>query len=85
MTYTGLTTRITHVGFDTSGTGQYVVGERLIRRPSHQFSGSFQRALASKGSVSTTVRFVGTRDDIDFNSGNRVVLPGYTTVDLAGD
>ena len=83
--YTFLRTRVTQVGFDTSGTGQYIVGDRLIRRPSHQFSGTFRHALAAKGSIGITARFVGTRDDIDFDSSNRVVLAGYTTWDVAGE
>jgi vitamin B12 transporter len=85
LAYTFLRTRVTDVGFDTSGTGQYIVGDRLIRRPSHEFSGTFRHALADKGSFGVTAHFVGTRDDIDFDSDSRVVLAGYTTWDLTGD
>lgn len=85
LSYTGLHTRVTQRGADTSGTSQFPVGARLIRRPAHQFSGTFRHALAIHGSIAATARYVGTRDDIDFASGSRVVLPGYTTVDLAGD
>lgn len=83
--YTFLRTRVTDVGFDTTGTGQYIVGDRLIRRPSHQFSGTFRHSLANKGSIGVTAHFVGTRDDINFDSDARVVLAGYTTWDLVGD
>jgi outer membrane receptor protein involved in Fe transport len=52
-------------------------------------SGTLSQDLASRGSISGTVRFVGTRDDINFNAPTattaRVVLPGYTTVDVAGE
>jgi vitamin B12 transporter len=85
LAYTFLRTRVTNVGFDTTGTGQYIVGDRLIRRPSHEFSGTFRHALADKGSFGVTAHFVGTRDDIDFDSDTRVVLAGYTTYDLVGD
>jgi vitamin B12 transporter len=85
LAYTILRTRVTDVGFDTSGTGQYIVGDRLIRRPSHEFSGTFRHSLANKGSFGVTAHFVGTRDDIDFDSDTRVVLAGYTTWDLVGD
>jgi vitamin B12 transporter len=85
LAYTILRTRVTDVGFDTSGTGQYIVGDRLIRRPSHEFSGTFRHSLANKGSFGVTAHFVGTRDDINFDSDTRVVLAGYTTWDLVGD
>ncbi len=85
LAYTFLRTRVTDVGFDTSATGQYIVGDRLIRRPSHAFSGTFRHMLSTKGSFAVTAHFVGTRDDIDFDSGTRVVLAGHTTWDLVGD
>jgi vitamin B12 transporter len=85
LAYTFLRTRVTNVGFDTTGTGQYIVGDRLIRRPSHEFSGTFRHSLSTKGSLGVTAHFVGTRDDIDFDSDTRVVLAGYTTWDLVGD
>jgi vitamin B12 transporter len=85
LAYTFLRTRVTNVGFDTTGTGEYIVGDRLIRRPSHEFSGTFRHSLADKGSFGVTAHFVGTRDDIDFDSDTRVVLAGYTTWDLVGD
>jgi vitamin B12 transporter len=85
LAYTFLRTRVTNVGFDTTGTGQYIVGDRLIRRPSHEFSGTFRHSLSTKGSFGVTAHFVGTRDDIDFDSDTRVVLAGYTTWDVVGD
>ena len=85
LAYTFLRTRVTDVGFDTSGTGQFIVGDRLIRRPSHAFSGTFRHSLSNKGSFGVTAHFVGTRDDINFDSDSRVVLAGYTTWDLVGD
>lgn len=83
--YTGLTSRVTDLGVDQSGTGQFRAGSRLIRRPSHQFTATLREGIGSRASGAATVRFVGTRDDIDFTAGHRVVLPGYTAVDLAGD
>jgi vitamin B12 transporter len=89
LAYTYLDTRVTDNGVDTSGYSEYRIGSRLIRRPTHQLSGTLSQDLASRGSVSGTVRFVGTRDDINFNAPTattaRVVLPGYTTVDVAGE
>jgi vitamin B12 transporter len=89
LAYTYLSTRVTDNGIDTTGFSQFRVGTRLIRRPSHQFSGTLRQAVAQRGSISATVRFVGTRDDLNFNAltdaAARVVLPSYTTVDLAGE
>jgi len=85
LAYTILRTRVTQVGFDTTGTGEYIVGDRLIRRPAHAFSGTFRHSVGARGSVGLTARFVGTRDDIDFDSDSRVVLAGYTTWDVAGE
>jgi len=89
VAYTYLDTHVTDNGVDTTGYSEFRVGTRLIRRPSHQFSGTLRQALSTRGSVGVTVRFIGTRDDINFNAltdaSARVVLPGYTTVDLAGE
>ncbi len=89
LTYTGLLTRVTNNGVDQSGYSQFRVGTRLIRRPAHEGSGTFRSAVGRRGSLATTVRYIGARDDINFGalSGGtaRVVLPGFTTVDLAGD
>jgi vitamin B12 transporter len=89
LAYTGLLTRVTDNGVDHSGYSQFLVGTRLIRRPAHQFSGTLRHPLG-RGSLAVTGRFVGTRDDINFNAPfpgttARVLLPGYTTVDLAGE
>jgi vitamin B12 transporter len=89
LEYTYLDTRVTDNGVDTSGYSEYRIGTRLIRRPTNQFSGTLSQELPTHGFVSGTVRFIGTRDDINFNAPTattaRVVLPGYTTVDLAAD
>jgi vitamin B12 transporter len=87
LEYTYVDSRVSANGVDTTGYSQYRVGSRLIRRPTHQFSGTLGQALSAHGFLSGTLRFVGTRDDINFNAPTgttaRVVLPGYTTIDLA--
>jgi vitamin B12 transporter len=87
LEYTYLDSRVTANGVDTTGYSEYRVGTRLIRRPTHQFSGTLGQTISTHGFFSATVRFVGTRDDINFNAPTgtsaRVVLPGYTTIDLA--
>ena len=85
--YTGLTTRTIAGGFDTSSAGQLLVGTPLIRRPAHSASGTLTYALPRRGSSAVTVRYVGARQDIDFTNVTepRVVLPGYTVVDVAAE
>jgi vitamin B12 transporter len=89
LEYTYLDSRVTANGVDTTGYSQYRIGSRLIRRPTHQFSGTLGQTMATNGFLSATVRFVGTRDDINFNAPTgttaRVVLPGYTTIDVAAE
>jgi outer membrane cobalamin receptor len=88
LSYTGLTTLVTQNGVDTTGYSQFKVGAPLIRRPSQTFSGTIVHQFGGRGSTSLSVLYVGSRDDINFNalsdSTARVVLPGYTTVDLYG-
>jgi vitamin B12 transporter len=87
--YTGLTTRVTQNGVDTTGFSQFKEGTPLIRRPSQTFSATIVHQFeAGRGSASLSVLYVGARDDINFNAASdstaRVVLAGYTTVDLSG-
>jgi len=64
-----------------------VLGERLLRRPTHTASVTVARAIASRASASATVNYVGARDDRDFSAfpANPVVLGGYATVDATAD
>ena len=61
-------------------------GASLIRRPSSSGGGTVTYHWQGL-SVAATATRVGERDDVDFSGypGARVILPGYTTMDLALD
>jgi vitamin B12 transporter len=83
-TYTHLDTHVTD-----EGDGQdpsFIEGERLLRRPRH--SGSVHATvLTDAANLSSTLHFVGRRDDLNFASfpAERVSLPSYTRLDVAGE
>lgn len=83
--YTYLRTRVTDAGTGASGT--FVLGERLLRRPTHAASVTASAPLARRGSASVTVNYVGERDDRDFRPfpAVPVVLGGYATTDASVD
>ena len=70
--YTYLETEITEDDFEREG-------QRLLRRPAHSASATVSYAAAS-GSLAATLHRVGSRHDVGY-----VLLPWYTTVDLAGE
>lgn len=82
--WTWLHTEVTDTGSASSLVFQQ--GAPLIRRPAS--SGGATLAYRWGGvTVAGTANRVGDRDDVDFSGfpGARVILPGYTTVDLAID
>jgi vitamin B12 transporter len=83
--YTYLHSRVDDAGYGAGGT--FVLGERLLRRPTHTGSLSAARAFGARASASATVTYVGERDDRDFGAfpATAVVLGGYATVDASAD
>jgi vitamin B12 transporter len=63
----------------------FAAGERLIRRPSHSAELTLRAQLFDRATFGGSFTYVGARDDVDFSLGQRVTLPGYTLVDLAGE
>ena len=66
----------------------YAVGERLLRRPTHTASATVAWTRAGLGTFAAALFAAGTRDDLRFNDDfttDRIVLPGYATVDLSAD
>ena len=65
----------------------FVRGERLVRRPDHQGSGTLRWTRRAGGAAAITVNAVATRTDVDFAQfpSPRVELPGYATVDLSAE
>jgi len=80
---TTLTTRVTDAG--TGAFGTFVDGERLLRRPATTaaLDVGYRPTLSSR--IGGSVRFVGKRDDRDFDQGERVTLGSYTLLDLSGE
>ena len=80
--WTWLHTAVTDTGSASSLV--FTQGARLIRRPAS--SGGATLTYHWRGlTVAATATRVGERDDVDFSGfpGARVILPGYTTMDLA--
>ena len=80
---TFLRTRVTNAGNGAFGT--FVDGDRLLRRPSLSGSVSADFRVARHSKIGAAVRYVGTRDDRDFNADERIELPAYTLVDLSAE
>lgn len=84
--YAWTETRTTQAGFDSTTGANYVVGQKLIRRPPHALTFSAVRAIGAAGSVQLVALYTGKRDDRDFADypATPVTLPAYTRVDLSG-
>jgi vitamin B12 transporter len=81
--YTLLTTEATDDAGMPSPT--FADGEQLIRRPEHSFALSLRARLFDRLRLGGSLTYVGAREDVDFNLGERVELDPYTVVDLAGE
>ena len=84
--YTLLDTETVDAGFDSGPDATFVEGERLLRRPAHQFNLQATGRFGAS-SAGIAIRRVGERIDRDFSAfpAVRVALPAYTTVDLHGE
>ncbi len=83
--YTRLRTDVRDAGFDDGPDATFVVGDRLLRRPTHAFAALAQYSLLGRASLGAEVRYMGTRDDRDFATfpATRMTLPAYTVLDLS--
>ncbi|HEY6088661.1 MAG TPA: TonB-dependent receptor, partial [Gemmatimonadaceae bacterium] len=81
--YTVVNPRVTKV--DPANQGGDVVGDALIRRPSHSGSLVVSYARPSTAGFGASLSFVGKRADTDFSQfpSPRVTLPSYTKLDLS--
>jgi vitamin B12 transporter len=85
--YTYLHTEVTDAGLDTGPDAGFVEGERLLRRPTHRAGLNVRYSAPGLGNLAFSIHHVGNREDRDFSSSpvERVELPAYTKVDLAGE
>ncbi len=74
--YTLLSTEATDDAGMPSPT--FADGERLIRRPEHSFALSLRARPLDRLRLGGSLTYVGARDDVDFNLGERVELESYT-------
>ncbi len=81
--YTYLDTDVIDAGFDSGDGDTFVEGARLLRRPTTTLNVTAMYRGWDRGVISAVVNHVGDRDDRDFATFTPVVLPAYTTVDLA--
>jgi vitamin B12 transporter len=87
LRYTYLHTRVEESGSPNDPDGLFVPGDALIRRPEHLVSPELT-ANSGRAHVRLAGRWVGSRDDLDFNrpaGQRRVVLDPYTRVNLAAE
>lgn len=76
-----LETRVTDAG--TGAFGTFVNGERLLRRPARSAALNAGYRLTGASRIGAGLRFVGERDDRDFEKEERVTLPAYALLDLS--
>lgn len=86
-TYTFLDSEVVDAGFEEGPDATFVEGERLLRRPTHQFGVQVGAILSDGRAIRTRLRWVGSRDDRDFGDfpAVRVELPAYVVLDLDGE
>ncbi len=82
--WTWLSTAVTDSG--SASTPTFTQGAALLRRPSRS-GGATVTWRNSSAMLSTTVSYLGRRDDVDFRDfpSTRTGLPSYTTIDVALD
>jgi vitamin B12 transporter len=85
VSYTYLIAEATEDGGLPSAS--FARGERLIRRPAHSAALVLRARVFDRVTLGGSLAYVGRREDIDFNQfpSQRVELPAYALVDLAGE
>jgi vitamin B12 transporter len=88
LQYTYLYTRVDNAGADSSADALFVPGKPLLRRPAHSLVPELGITLGAHARVIVNARWVGSRDDLDFNrpgGSRRVRLDPYTHLNLAAE
>lgn len=83
--YTWQHTRVTDAGIDGGPTGEFVEGQRLLRRPTNLANATLAFRPSTRAAVFATATYMGNRDDVDFLNSVRVQAPSYTLYDLGGE
>jgi len=88
LRYTYLHTRVDRAGADSSADALFVPGKTLLRRPTHALAPEIGMTLGARTRLTVGVRWVGKRDDLDFNrpaGSRRVTLDPYTHLNIAAE
>jgi vitamin B12 transporter len=88
LRYTFLHTNVSAGGTDSTADALFVPGQPLLRRPAHSLAPEVGVNLGGQTRVILGVRWVGRRDDLDFNrpaGSRRVTLDPYTHVNVAAE
>jgi outer membrane cobalamin receptor len=86
--YTYLSTRVDQAGADSSADALFVPGKPLLRRPAHSLAPELGMTLGARARVIVGLRWVGGRDDLDFNrpaGSRRVRLDPYAHLNVAAE
>jgi vitamin B12 transporter len=85
LSYTYLSTEASDDGGTPSAS--FASGQRLLRRPQHSAQLTLSARAWNRATLGGSVIYVGRRDDVDFTQfpSQRVELPAYVLVDLAGE
>jgi vitamin B12 transporter len=86
--YTYLHTRTDRAGADSSADALFVPGKPLLRRPTHSLAPELGMSLGPRTRITLGVRWVGKRDDLDFNrpaGSRRVTLDPYAHVNVSAE
>ena len=82
LNYTYLHTRVEQSGSPSNPNGLFVPGKPLVRRPAHTLAPQVVATVGTHARLIVGARWVGKRDDV---GAQRVTLPPYTRVNLAGE
>jgi vitamin B12 transporter len=88
LRYTFLHTKVSTGGADSSADALFVPGKPLLRRPAHSLAPEVGMTLGARTRVILGGRWVGRRDDVDFNrpvGSRRVTLDPYAHVNVAAE
>jgi vitamin B12 transporter len=91
---TSMSATASYTYLETKATGDagmpspsFASGQSLIRRPGHSAELALRGRVFDRATLGGSVTYAGRRDDVDFSQfpSQRVELPGYAIVDLAGE
>jgi len=85
--YSLVNTEVADAGLDTGPDAGFVQGERLLRRPTHQWGLDALLRYGERGSLALNIAYVGSREDRDFSviPARRIELSDYLKIDAAGE